>query len=521
MKLIFIALLLCSFSFALANLSACGDITVADTYLLNTSLVSAGDCLNITAADVVLDGMGYTISGDGTGYGIKMGGNSINVSNITINGFQRAVSVTGGLGRFENSTILNSTHGIYNDNAQLVHIKNNSITTTNASIRFQNSLGLVMHHIVNNTLTCSATNGGFTVPYEGCLHFEQDSKYYNITRNNITHTSSTGKVMVFYVSAASQNLIYDNYFSNSNILPLPTANLSFNITKNTGTNIIGGANIGGNYWADTPLYDTDNDGIGNGDFVTFPPFYDYLPLTNLLGGYFVSPTPSSPTSDELIQMAFNYSITNMTNCSFEILGNNYTGIMDTTNTTCYYNFTASSHTAYTIKGWAIIGAVTRPTNETVTMCYLACGYGGSLPPPPPPPEAPPSGGGGGGAIVSPSSVATAIIEASNGNIETLPVNCTPFFSTKFRFIGATQADKISCEFKGLGGLYIKRVGSFVNFAMIFLGFFIYMGYSVENKKSASFYVFGGLSIITLVLTYDLLAFSATAAILSLAGGRLT
>jgi len=63
-------------------------------------------------------------------------------------------------------------------------------------------------------------------------------------------------------SNSNDNLIYNNYFDNP-INAYDDGTNIWNITQTSGTNVIGGSWLGGNYWSDYTGNDTDNDGLGD------------------------------------------------------------------------------------------------------------------------------------------------------------------------------------------------------------------------------------------------------------------
>jgi len=102
--------------------------------------------------------------------------------------------------------------------------------------------------------------------------------FNTITGNVIKHNSGYG----IWLWDSNYNLIYNNYFNNSNNLHLWGSSFwdnKWNVTKTVGENIIGGIYIGGNYWSNYNGKDIDGDGIGDTN-VPFGPG-DYLPLVNL------------------------------------------------------------------------------------------------------------------------------------------------------------------------------------------------------------------------------------------------
>jgi parallel beta-helix repeat protein len=103
----------------------------------------------------------------------------------------------------------------------------------------------------------------------------------NIISNNYVYSNSDNGIRI---ELSSNNIIYNNYFNNTNNAYDNGYN-SWNITKTSGTNIIGGKFLGGNYWNDYNGNDSDYDGIGETNLpYTNNIWYsgDWLPLVYVI-----------------------------------------------------------------------------------------------------------------------------------------------------------------------------------------------------------------------------------------------
>ncbi len=227
------------------------------------------------------------------------------IANNTIENTTRGITLEGWVinNSIEYNIIRNTTqHGIRAINVSWsipapvdkrptwVRLCHNNITHSNWSgIYLENTEWL---NIEDNFIACS-NHSGIEIPVVGNSTL--------ITRNYILYNVQYGILLHDYF-----NLIYDNYFNNTNNAydDSPLAN-TWNVTKTMSPNILGRIYTGGNYWYDYTGLDTNGDFLGD----TNLPYNssggifnggDYLPLTletltNLPPDAPFSPQPTNNT----------------------------------------------------------------------------------------------------------------------------------------------------------------------------------------------------------------------------------
>jgi parallel beta-helix repeat protein len=195
-----------------------------------------------------------------------LNGNNIVKNNLTgITLYYSYYNMIGG-----NSVLKTNRAGIY-----LYHSGNNTLSDNTAS---NNDVGIVLDSSSNNSLTGNKANSnnnqGFVLKYE--------SNENILSRNNASDNNYG-----IYLNSSSNNSIYNNYFSYSRDPYFGDTDYSnyWNTTKTSGTNIVGGPYIGGNFW-ESPgrtgfsqtCLDDDNDGICDIPHMLDDNNSDYLPL---------------------------------------------------------------------------------------------------------------------------------------------------------------------------------------------------------------------------------------------------
>ena len=286
------------------NISACGTISSPGTYLLNTSISNYGaTCIMINSSNVIFDCQNNVIGGKdlSTIVGIWINGtSSVYLTNVTIQNCSIIHFIYGIHMTFVNSSLIRDTNVSHQHiNAGRGFSLNNVIFS-----RFENIISFNQTGTTNigvSLLTSSNynnfTNGILTTGSKGfsiggvCID-------NTITGFNITKIDNYG----VYISGASSNKFYNNFFNNTNNTFVNVVNY-WNSTLTAGTNIVGGANIGGNFWANSTggfsetCTDADANGICDNLYNITSTNIDYLPLSSIItAGDLIYPIFSSFTT---------------------------------------------------------------------------------------------------------------------------------------------------------------------------------------------------------------------------------
>jgi PGF-pre-PGF domain-containing protein len=159
---------------------------------------------------------------------------------------------------------------------------------TNISVKWGSSrpdgwiygAGIYLAGAHNNTIKDSQIRHN----YKEAIYFL--SSHQNNITNCIIENHSNGGLK--FSGGSKKNVIYNNFLNNSlNYNDTTSVSNYFNITKTLGTNIVGGAYLGGNYWGDVNetgfseigCTDENQDNICDAVYPLGDGNYDYLPLT--------------------------------------------------------------------------------------------------------------------------------------------------------------------------------------------------------------------------------------------------
>ena len=235
------------------NNSECGIFLATSS---NDNTVSDNTACNNSEYGIYLDFSGNITLSNNTAFNNTFGVNLVESGNITLS----------------NNTARYNAIGV-----NLVESGNNTLSSITAC---NNSYGILLVQSGNNTFssikTCNNSECGVSLA---------SSSNDNTLSGSIVHNNDCG----IYLAFSSNNLIYNNYFNNTNNTYFEGTNTGnrWNSTKVPGLNTIGGPYLGGNFWASpegTGFSESATD--GNYDGISDSPYsitesgdnIDFLPL---------------------------------------------------------------------------------------------------------------------------------------------------------------------------------------------------------------------------------------------------
>jgi len=208
------------------------------------------DSIVVEKDDVVIDGAGYTLQGDGNENGITLGDTDNNtVKNLKLTNFNIGIVVMGS----DNNEILDNT---ITDNFRGLDLTASENNTVSGNYIANNTDGIALENVYNSIFGNIITNNSnFGIFLNGAGH-------NNISGNNIT---DNGQGISVYI--CDSNVIYHNNFVNN------TNHVETDDSINTWDN-----DSEGNYWSGYNGTDADSDGIGDTSYIIDENNQDNYPL---------------------------------------------------------------------------------------------------------------------------------------------------------------------------------------------------------------------------------------------------
>jgi nitrous oxidase accessory protein len=207
--------------------------------------------------NVVLNGAGYRLQGNGNQNGITLRtNNNITVKNLKLSSFQIGIVVMGS----DNNKILENT---ITDNLRGLDFTASENNTVSGNYIANNTDGIALENIYNNIVENTITNN------INIGIFLYGAGYNNIIGNNITNNGRGILVSICY-----NNTIYHNNFVNNT-----------NLVITDDSNGIWDNGEEGNYWDNYTGLDSDGDGIGDTPYIINENNQDNYPLINIISEF--------------------------------------------------------------------------------------------------------------------------------------------------------------------------------------------------------------------------------------------
>lgn len=254
--------------------------------------------IQIDSNNITLEGNRHTLTGNNTGSGVYLvskGG--VTIKNLNVKNFSSGILLYYGYENTLTNNIANLNYnGIYlnrgGKNTVIDNIANSNyngiyLLFGDGEFRGRNTLinntansnynGIVLGYVeTNNTLlgnnASNNNNFGIYLAYSSnnntLLGNNASNNYGGIGLNYSSNNTLNGNTAIsnnnfgIRLGLSPDNIIYNNYFNNANNA-FDDGNNTWNITKTSGKNIVGGSWLGGNFWSDYAGEDTDGDSLGD------------------------------------------------------------------------------------------------------------------------------------------------------------------------------------------------------------------------------------------------------------------
>ncbi len=280
--------------------------------------ISAGSstCINISYVDgVTFDCQSYLIyGGDSYTFGIYLEDSNYTViRNCEVRGFNYGIFVLSSHNTIDNVVCyVNSWAGIDILGGATNNTVRNSVFRNNAG---QEGHGILLTGDVtyNRFINVTSKSNSRGLSLRSSSNFNtftdllvESNTVYGININesdsNVVNDSTIGNnpIGIWIGDDVSSNLIYNNYFDNSNNAQIDSGVNDWNITKTAGTNIIGEDYLGGNFWSDYTGQDSDGDGLGDSPYDLGTNNYDYLPLVH--PPFVINLVPPTPGNESIVNV---------------------------------------------------------------------------------------------------------------------------------------------------------------------------------------------------------------------------
>ncbi|OGM11050.1 hypothetical protein A2Z22_03605, partial [Candidatus Woesebacteria bacterium RBG_16_34_12] len=287
------------------------------------------------ASDNAVGGIGLSSSSNNTLIGNNVSNNSVGIclssSNNTLIGNNVSNNKYSGisLDHSSNSALIgnnasNDSFGIF-----MSYSSNNTLIGNTANSN--NAVGIYLHSSSNNSMsenTASNSGGGIYLDFSSNNNTLSGNNASDNNYDGISLQSSSNNILIgnnvsnnyygIYLDSSSNNTIYNNIFNNTNEAQFYGLNINtWNTNRQSGTNIMGGPYLGGNFWGkpdgtgfSQTCEDDNGDGICNESYVLDANNIDYLPLSinftstpTMITGTVTNATDGSPIPGALVNLS--------------------------------------------------------------------------------------------------------------------------------------------------------------------------------------------------------------------------